>query len=213
MQDFSDDLVDEVAQQVVGGTTRDQMLGTFSGVTGRLVTEHNGLVRMYAETEDPEIMLWSGVRVVSEKAVVEKGGNCCGWGLTLQQVNKGELFLAFGRGSESNCLVSFELPRRAAVAGQKRQRGAHTGMQGTCLAKAGGLVAFKDAEGDLLRGSILSFLLYVPPVKGKPKVDLMSGQTVVFAFVFVAVRMSAAFVVQQRQSNPVPLLPQTLKLS
>ena len=207
VEDFSDDLVEELADEVVGGTTRDQMLGTFSGVTSRLVTEHNGLVRMYAETEDPEIMLWSGVRVVSEKAVVEKGGNCCGWGLTLQQVNKGELFLAFGRGSQSNCLVSFELPRRAAVAGQKRQRGAHTGMQGTCLAKAGGLVAFKDAEGDLLRGSILAFVLYVPPVKGKPKVDLMSGQTVVFAFVFVAVRMSAAFVVQQRQSSPVPLLP------
>ena len=147
------------------------------------------------------------MRVVSEKELFEKGGNCNGWGLTLQQVNKGELFLAFGRGSESNCLVSFELPRRAAVAGQKRQRGAHTGMQGRCLAKAGELVAFKDAKGDLLRGSILAFVLYVPPLKGKPKVDPMSGQTVVFAFVFVAVRMSAAFVVQQRQSSPVPLLP------
>ena len=137
----------------------------------------------------------------------EKGGQTEGWGLTLEQVNKGELFLAFGRGSQSNCLVSFELPRRAAVAGQKRQRGAHTGMQSRCLAKAGGLVAFKDANGDLLRGSILAFVLYVPPVKGKPKVDPMSSQTVVFAFVFVAVRMSAAFVVQQRQSSPVPLLP------
>ena len=175
MEDFSDDLVDEVAQQVVGGTTRDQMLGTFSGISSRLVTVHNGAVRMHAETEDPEIVIWSGVRVVSEKEVFEKGGNCNGWGLTLQQVNKGELFLAFGQGAESNCLVSFELPRRAAVAGQKRQRGAHTGMQGHCLAKAGGLVAFKDAEGDLLRGSILAFVLYVPPVKGKPIPELRSS--------------------------------------
>ena len=129
VQDFSDDLVEELADEVVGGTTRDQMLGTFSGVSSRLVTVHNGAVLMHAETEDPEIVIWSGVRVVSEKEVFEKGGNCNGWGLTLAQVNKGELFLAFGQGAESNCLVSFELPRRAAVAGQKRQRGAHTGMQ------------------------------------------------------------------------------------
>ena len=207
VEDFSDDLLEEAADEVVGGNTKEQMLGTFSGVSSRLVTVHNGAVLMHAETEDSEIVIWSVVRVVSEKEVFEKGGNCNGWGLTLQQVKKGELFLAFGQGAESNCLVSFELPRRAAVAGQKRQRGAHTGMQSRCLAKAGGLVAFKDANGDLLRGSILAFVLYVPPVKGKPKVDTMSSQTVVFAFVFVAVRMSAAFVVQQRQSSPVPLLP------
>lgn len=30
VQDFSDDLVEELADEVVGGTTRDQMLGTFS---------------------------------------------------------------------------------------------------------------------------------------------------------------------------------------
>ena len=53
----------------------------------------------------------------------------------------------------------------------------------------------------------MAFVLYVPPLKGKSKADALSSQTVVFAFVFVAVRMSAAFVVQQRQSNPVPLLP------
>ena len=35
VEDFSDDLVDEVADEVVGGTTRDQMLGTFSGVSPR----------------------------------------------------------------------------------------------------------------------------------------------------------------------------------
>ena len=54
---------------------------------------------------------------------------------------------------------------------------------------------------------IMAFALYVPALKGKSKADALSGQTVVFAFVFVAVRMSWAFVVKQRQSNPVPLLP------
>ena len=137
----------------------------------------------------------------------EKGGQAEGWGLTLEQVNKGELFCAFGRGQHTDCLVSFELPRRAGGAGQKRPRGAHTGLQGSCLAKAGEHVAFKDVNGDVLRGVVISFVLYVPPLKGKSKADALSGQTVVFAFVFVAVRMSAAFVVQQRQSNPVPLLP------
>ena len=70
VQDFSDDLVEELAGEVVGGTTRDQMLGTFSGVSSRLVTVHNGAVLMHAETEDPEIVIWSVVRVVSEKEVV-----------------------------------------------------------------------------------------------------------------------------------------------
>ena len=36
VQDFSDDLVEELADEVVGGTTRDQMLGTMSGISGRL---------------------------------------------------------------------------------------------------------------------------------------------------------------------------------
>ena len=40
VQDFSDDLVDEVAGEVVGGTTRDQMLGAFSGISSRLVKLH-----------------------------------------------------------------------------------------------------------------------------------------------------------------------------
>ena len=55
VEDFSDDLVDDLAWEVVGGTTRDQMLGTFSGISSRLVTAHNGTVRMHAEIDDPEI--------------------------------------------------------------------------------------------------------------------------------------------------------------
>ena len=95
VQDFSNDLVDEVAGEVVGGTTRDQMLGAFSGISSRLVKLHNGAVRMHAETEDPEILIWSGVRVVSDKEVFEKGGQTEGWGLTLEQVNKGEFWECF----------------------------------------------------------------------------------------------------------------------
>ena len=109
--------------------------------------------------------------------------------------------------AEKACLVSFELPCRAGGAGQKRVRGAHAGLQGSALAEAGAHVAFRDANGDVLRGVVMAFVLYVPPLKGKSKADALSSQTVVFAFVFVAVRMSAAVVVQQRQSNPVPLLP------
>ena len=113
---------------------------------------HNGAVRMHAEINDPEILIWSGVRVVSDKEVFEKGGQTEGWGLTLEQVNKGELFCGFGRGQDTDCLVSFELPRRAGGAGQKRARGAHPALQGSTLAKAGEHVAFKDLNGDVLRG-------------------------------------------------------------
>ena len=58
-EDFGDDLVEELAEEVVGGTTRDQMLGTMSGISGRLVTAHNGAVRMHAEIGDPEILIWA----------------------------------------------------------------------------------------------------------------------------------------------------------
>ena len=37
---------------------------------------------------------------------------------------------------------------------------------------------------------IMAFALYVPALKGKSKADALSGQTVVFAFMFVAVRMA-----------------------
>ena len=53
-EDFSDELVEALAGEVVGGTTRDQMLGTMSGISLRLVTAHNGTVRMHAEIEDPK---------------------------------------------------------------------------------------------------------------------------------------------------------------
>ena len=65
VEEFSDELLDEVAEQVVGGTIKDQMLGTFSGISRRLVTAHNGAVRMHAETEDPEMLFWAVTRVVS----------------------------------------------------------------------------------------------------------------------------------------------------
>ena len=74
MEDFSDDLVEELAGEVVGGTTRDQMLGAFSGISSRLVEMHNGAVRMHAEINDREILIWSGVRVVSDKELFEKQG-------------------------------------------------------------------------------------------------------------------------------------------
>ena len=80
VEDFTDDLMDSVAEQVVGGTTRDQMLGAFSGISSRLVKLHNGAVRMHAETEDPEILIWSGVRVVSDKELFEKDGQTEGDG-------------------------------------------------------------------------------------------------------------------------------------
>ena len=96
VEDYSDDVVDALAGEVVGGTTRDQMLGTMSGISRRLVTAHNGTVRMHAEIEDPEILIWAGVRVVSDKEVFEKGGMTDGWGLTLEQVNRSELFCGIG---------------------------------------------------------------------------------------------------------------------
>ena len=67
-------------------------------------------------------------------------------------------------------------------------------------------MAFTDANGDVLRGVILTMSLYVPS-QGKNHAVLCGGQTVVFAFVFVAIRMSWAFVVTHRQSNPVPVVP------
>ena len=117
---------------------------------------------MHAETEDPEMLFWAAVRVVSDKTLVEEGVQTDGWGLTLAQVNKGELVCVFGMGATKPCLVSFELPRRAGGGGQKRVRGAHAALQGSSIAQAGAHVAFRDDKGDVLRGVILAFALYVP---------------------------------------------------
>ena len=64
-------------------------------------------------------------------------------------------------------------------------------------------MAFKDNTGDVLRGVILAMSLYVPAGEGTSKADLSSAQTVVFAFVFVAVRMSWALVVKSI-ANRIP---------
>ena len=59
VEDFTDDLVDEVAQQVVGGTTRDQMLGAFSGISRRLVEMHNGRPNSLPAHSDSYISIYS----------------------------------------------------------------------------------------------------------------------------------------------------------
>ena len=89
-----------------------------------------------------------------------------------------------------------------------RQRGQAVGLQGRASARAGAHVAFKDSNGDVLRGVILTMSLYVPS-QGKCLAVACGGQTVLFAYVFVAIRMSWAMVVTNAspESNPVPVVP------
>ena len=109
--------------------------------------------------------------------------------------------LAFGTGANASCVVNFEVSRRPRIAGgPRRQRGQAVGLQGRASARAGAHVAFKDSHGDVLRGVILTMSLYVPS-QGKCLAVACGGQTVLFAYVFVAIRMSWAMVVTHRQNR------------
>ena len=205
--DFTTEQVEAVAESIVQEGTRAQMLATLAALAGRLVKDLNGALNMHAVIEDPLMAVWGVVRVLSSHPIPETGGGTDGWGLTTAQVEKGELFCAFGTGATASCVVHFELPRRPRVTvGQRRPRGQAAALQNSTNARAGAHVAFTDANGDVLRGVILTMSLYVPS-QGKNHAVLCGGQTVVFAFVFVAIRMSWAFVVTHRPSNPVPVVP------
>ena len=177
------------------------MLATLAGLSSRLVTELSGALHMHAAIEDPMLALWAVVRVLSSGPIPEEPGGTEGWNLSPAQVAKGELFCVFGTGANASCVVNFEVSRRPRLAsGPRRQRGQAVGLQGRASARAGAHVAFKDSNGDVLRGVILTMSLYVPS-QGKCLAGACGGQTVLFAYVFVAIRMSWAMVVTHRQNR------------
>ena len=192
---FTEDLVESVAEDIAGEATLNSLRATYAQLSIRLHEEGNGSVVMRTETADENIALWSVVRAVSNKPVMETDPRC-GWGLSNAQLSSAELFCAWGTGARVACLVNFELPRRSGSDGTTRRRGTPLVDPGATNARAGGHVAFKDANGDALRGVIMAMSLYLPAKTSASQATKCGGQVVVFAFVFVAVRLTWQLVVR-----------------
>ena len=192
---FTEDDVDSLAKDVACQATLNSLRATYAQISIRLHEEGNGSVIMRTETADENIALWSVVRAVSNRAVMETDPRC-GWGLSNAQLSNAELFCAWGTGARVSCLVNFELPRRSGSDGTKRRRGAPLVDPGSTNARAGGHVAFKDANGDALRGVIMTMSLYLPAKTSASQATNCGEQVVVFAFVFVAVRLTWQLVVR-----------------
>ena len=198
--------VNQVADAISDPGVRSSMLATLAAVSGRLTVALNGAVSMRTETDDGFLPLWSAVRVVSNTAVFEEAAKL-GWGLPKALVDTAELFCAFGTGEGVGCLVNFVLPRRSGYSGQRRSRGTPAMPTGTSHAQGGAHVAFKDENGDVLRGTVLTMSLYMPASKGGSKATICGEQVVVFAFVFVAVRMTWQLVVRLADQTLFHTLP------
>ena len=66
--------------------------------------------------------------------------------------------------------------------------------------------SIKDGTGAVVRGVIMSMMLYMPPSRGTAKAVACGGQVVIFAFVYVAVRFTWQIVVLHGRLNLVPVL-------
>ena len=137
---------------------------------------------------------------------MEAAGNVDGWCLPHKEIENAELFCAFGAGAEHQCLVSFGAPHRGAPGGHKRTRNVGALREGSFDARGGSHVAFKDGTGAVVRGVIMSMMLYMPPSRGTAKAVACGGQVVIFAFVYVAVRFTWHIVVLLVRLNLVPVL-------
>ena len=78
-------------------------------------------------------------------------------------------------------------------------------QEGTFDARGGTHVAFKDGNGAVVRGVIMSLMLYIPPTKGTARAVVCGEQMVIFAFVYVAVRFTWQIVVLHGRLNLVPV--------
>ena len=67
-------------------------------------------------------------------------------------------------------------------------------------------MAFKDGTGAVVRGVIMSMMLYIPPSRGTARAVACGEQMVIFAFVYVAVRFTWQIVVLHGRLNLVPVL-------
>ena len=151
--------------------------------------------------------VWGVMRLVSGSPKTEAAGNVDGWLLPPKDIDSGELFCAFGAGAEHQCLVSFHAPHRGAQHGKRGKTRAVGALQeGSFDARGGSHVAFKDGTGAVVRGVIMSMMLYIPPSRGTARAVVCGEQMVIFAFVYVAVRFTWQIVVLHGRLNLVPVL-------
>ena len=99
---FTEDQVESVADEIACQATLNSLRATYAQISIRLHEEGNGSVIMRTETADENVALWSVVRAVSNKAVMETDPRC-GWGLSNAQLSSAELFCAWGNGARVAC--------------------------------------------------------------------------------------------------------------
>ena len=204
---MSEEQVEAAVGQLETSDAGPAMRATVAAVSGRVMTQSNGKVTIRLESQDPLMELWGVCRLLTASPKSEAAGNFDGWRLPLKDIDSGELFCAFGTGAEHKCLASFQAPHRGACGrrgGKTRAVGAL--QEGTFDARGGTHVAFKDGNGAVVRGVIMSLMLYIPPTKGTARAVVCGEEMVIFAFVYVAVRFTWQIVVLHGRLNLVPVL-------
>ncbi len=174
-------------------------------LVARAFNASGSAVRLIIHPLDPDVEWCLTVRFC-DSSFNRKVDTVTLWKFQEGEIDQRELFCSFAPAVRARGLVGTFVVSSLLNTSGRNVRSATSKMLPTeYKMKMGSMVIFQDKNSDVLRGSILSLSMYIPPDGGEAKVTVCNGQMVIFAFVFVAV--SACFRMVVRSAPPRAPLP------
>lgn len=203
LEDEVEDMEDEEVVEAAGSLPLNQMALTLGRLRDRLKHATGGAVVMDAMLDDKYTYHHAQIRLCSGNADREVQF-LTHFRLPAADMKNGELFCIFGPGAAGRALVAGFKVDMYMTAGPRQVRSASAmALTSQFVVDQGTFVVFEDVHGDVLRGVVLAVSLYIPPEKKAPKLREWGGQVVLFAYVYIAVRLTYCVVVMARPA-PAP---------
>lgn len=204
LEDEVEDMEDEEVVEAAGSLPINQMALTLGRLRDRLKHATGGAVVMDALLDDKYTYHHAQIRLCSGNADREVQF-LTHFRLPAADMKNGELFCIVGPGAAGRALVVGFMVDMYMAAGPRQVRSASAmALTSQFVVDQGTFVVFEDVHGDVLRGVVLAVSLYIPPEKKAPKLAKWGGQVVLFAYVYIAVRLTYCVVVMAAQ-HPRPL--------
>ena len=192
-------------EEAVEAEMKEERRRAVKELSSRAFNASGSAVRLIIHPLDPEVE-WCLTLRFCDSSLNRKVDTVTLWKFQEGEIDEQELFCSFSPAVRARGLVGTFVVSSLLNTSGRNVRSATAKMLPTeYKMKMGSMVIFQDKNSDVLRGSILSMSMYIPPLEGEAKVTVCRGQMVIFAFVFVAV--SACFRVVVRSAPPRAPLP------